>query len=427
VSVAGAPAGGAGGRDGARNDALGASAVGAEVIRFLRSSVNLQIGLAARMLQEDPSLARSGFPAAVVLGDVGRVRAHLRRDPAAATRVDPESGWSALHLACASRFHLDPERAKGLAEVTRLLLDAGAQVDGPSRGRRCWRPLGCAVTSANSSPNNEPIIRLLLERGAPVRAETLLASLHAAGGSWCLKLLLEHAPRDARLFADALAEALCEENHEAIAMLLSAGGDPDVPGDGGVSGRRQALRAAVAGTEELLGDAADPVDRLLQVILAGDAESTRRQVAGDAGIIGRLASADRAVFVNAAQRGNSAAVSLMLELGFPVGCRREDGDGDGATALHAAAWAGAADTVALLLEHGADVEARDLRWRGQPLGWALVGSGEAPEMAPAPDWVRTVTLLLDARAPVDAIDLRPGEPKQPSPPVVGLLRSRGLV
>jgi hypothetical protein len=48
--------------------------------------------------------------------------------------VDLGSGWSALHLVCASRFHLDPARAPGLVEVARLLVDAGAELDGVSRG-----------------------------------------------------------------------------------------------------------------------------------------------------------------------------------------------------------------------------------------------------------------------------------------------------
>src|SRR5579884_3621371 len=64
------------------------------VMRFLRSSVNLQIGQAARMLHEDPTLADSGFPAAIVLGDVARVQAELHRDPGAAARVDLGTGWS---------------------------------------------------------------------------------------------------------------------------------------------------------------------------------------------------------------------------------------------------------------------------------------------------------------------------------------------
>jgi len=116
----------------------------------------------------------------------------------------------------------------------------------------------------------------------------------------------------------------------------------------------------------------------------------------------------------------------MLELGFPVDARREAADDDGATALHAASWAGSADTVALLLAHGADVGARDTRWHGRPLGWALVGSGEAPDGAPAPDWVATVTLLLDAGAPLDDLSLDPDDPKPPSAAVLALLRSRGL-
>jgi ankyrin repeat protein len=117
----------------------------------------------------------------------------------------------------------------------------------------------------------------------------------------------------------------------------------------------------------------------------------------------------------------------MLELGFPIDARREAADDDGATALHAASWAGSAATVALLLDHGADLSARDTRWQSQPLEWALVGSGEAPASAPTPDWVRTVGELLDAGASLDGITFNPDEPKQPSAAVLELLRSRGLV
>jgi hypothetical protein len=116
----------------------------------------------------------------------------------------------------------------------------------------------------------------------------------------------------------------------------------------------------------------------------------------------------------------------MLELGFPTDTRREYIDDDGATALHAAAWAGAADVVTLLLDSGADITARDTRWNAQPLGWALVGSGEQPDAAPDPDWLATVTLLLDAGASLDGpLDLTEGP--IPSDAVLALLRSRGIV
>jgi hypothetical protein len=148
--------------------------------------------------------------------------------------------------------------------------------------------------------------------------------------------------------------------------------------------------------------------------------------AADPGLVDRLEPADRAALVAAAEHGNLASVGLMLELGFPIEARREATDDDGATALHAASWAGSADTVALLLDHGAELNARDTRWQSQPLEWALVGSGEAPVCAPAPDWVATVALLIDAGASLDGITFNPDEPKQPSAAVLELLCSRGL-
>ncbi|MBV9337733.1 MAG: ankyrin repeat domain-containing protein, partial [Solirubrobacterales bacterium] len=146
----------------------------------------------------------------------------------------------------------------------------------------------------------------------------------------------------------------------------------------------------------------------------------------DPGLVDRLEPADRAALVAAAEHGNLASVGLMLELGFPIEACREGTDNDGATALHAASWAGSAETVALLLDQGADLSARDTRWHSQPLEWALVGSGEAPDSAPAPDWVTTVTLLLDAGASLDGITFNPDEPKRPSAAVLDLLHSRGL-
>ncbi len=350
-----------------------------QVERFLRFSVNMQIGAAVRLLDESPSLAESGFPAAVVLGDADRVQAELRRDPGAATRVDPGSGWSALHLACASRFHLDPARAPGLVAVVRLLLDGGADIDAETAGSRCWRPLECAVTSANSSRNNEPIIRLLLDRGAPVRSETLLGSLYAAGGTWCLELLTTYATGSPELFTEALVEAVAGANLEAIAILLAAGADPDAPGADGRSARRRALTAGVAATASLLGGGGDdPADQLLEAILRGDAAAAGSLAEAVPGLVDRVVASEPAALVAAAEHGNVAAVASMLDLGFPIDARREDTDDDGATALHAAAWAGSAETVALLLDRGADLRACDTRWQSQPLVWALVGSGVAP-------------------------------------------------
>lgn len=145
------------------------TAIPATVLHFLRSSVNANIMQAARLLYENPELAESGFAAAVVLGDVARVAAELRRDPAVATRVDPGTGWTALHLACASRFHLDPQRAPGLVDVVRMLVDAGANIDGESTGTRCWRPLKApsrAPTPARTTSQSSDCCSIAAPRSA---------------------------------------------------------------------------------------------------------------------------------------------------------------------------------------------------------------------------------------------------------------------
>ena len=393
------------------------------IVRFLSLSVNQQIGAAARMLAETPELADTGFPVAVVLGDAARVTAELRRDPGAADRADPRTGWTALHLACASRFHLDPTRAPGLAAVTCLLLDAGAAIESTTAGGHCWRPLECAVTSANSSPHNEPIIRELLARGARVRPETLVAALYAASGTWCLKLLAEAADGPPELFVEALGEAVAMGSPAAVEVLLVAGADPSAPGPDGRSARRRALSAGLVETVELLGRAGDdPIEQLLEAALLGDRATARGLVDADPRLVEGMDAADLAAVFAAAEHGNISAVQLMLDIGFPIGARGDDG----ATALHAAAYAGSAQTVNLLLAYGAELTARDTRWHSQPLEWALVGSGEAPDSVPAADWVATVTLLLDAGASLQDITLNPDEPKQPSTAVLELLRFRGL-
>ena len=93
---------------------------------FLQASISGNMRRAAHMLEETPALAGYSFATAVILGDADRVRAELQQDATLATRHDPRTGWTALHVACSSRWHqIEPARADGLADVARLLLEAG--------------------------------------------------------------------------------------------------------------------------------------------------------------------------------------------------------------------------------------------------------------------------------------------------------------
>jgi len=73
------------------------------------------------------------------------------------------------------------------------------------------------------------------------------------------------------------------------------------------------------------------------------------------------------VFIEAAKRGDIATVRQMLAKDADLA---NVADGSGKTPLHAAAWNGRLDVAKLLLESGADPDAKDLTQKGTPLEWA---------------------------------------------------------
>src|SRR5262249_34394992 len=99
---------------------------------------------------------------------------------------------------------------------------------------------------------------------------------------------------------------------------------------------------------------------------------------------------------------------------------------DGGTPLHAAAYHGS-DTVArLLVDGGADLEARDTTWDSTPLVWAKVGSSTRPTLNPEADWVATVQTLLAAGAGTNGMTLSADDDPPPSAEVAKLRRAQGV-
>jgi ankyrin repeat protein len=76
----------------------------------------------------------------------------------------------------------------------------------------------------------------------------------------------------------------------------------------------------------------------------------------------------------AASTSRADVVELLLDLGMDA----EIEDGQGVRALHWAAWRGAMDVVQVLIRRGADVNARERKYGGTPLSWAI--HGRQPQM-----------------------------------------------
>jgi ankyrin repeat protein len=429
---------------------------------FCEASIRDWTGRAARLLAATPEIAGYSFATAVILGDVGRVRIEIGRDPGLATRPDARSGWTPLHAASASRWHqLDPGRAEGLLAVARMLLDAGADPNGRTGGQGGhggWTPLRCAVAGAA----NPLITRLLLERGAVPGDDDLYLAAFGEDGHDCLRLLLGHADNVAGIARMALAAPISTNYAEGVRLLLEAGADPNRYADDADSPAPAVYAAVRAGcsaelTGLLLAHGANPdlagpdgrspcalatgqgradlatllrrqgavddttaTDRFLAACHRADQTAVARQIAQDPGLPGRLTAAQQAAaMIHAAESGNTAALALILDHGFPVDA---SGGDDGGTALHAAAYSGSAPAVRLLLDRGAAIEARDTSWNSTPIEWAAVGSGEQPAGNAHPDWTAVVQTLLEAGASAQDISLSPDDPKPPSPEVAALLR-----
>jgi ankyrin repeat protein len=412
------------------------------------------------MLAARPELAGAGLAPAVVLADVAGMRAVLADDPAAATRPDPASGWTPLHAACGSRWHrLDPARAAGLTAVAELLLEEGADATATA-GDSGWTPLRCAVAGVA----NPQIVRLLLERGAVPDDHDLYLACFGDDEHESLRLLLDRAPniRDTTALAApisigdtegvrllirsgadpntplpadlngvdapaAYAAIRADCPIELIRVLLEAGADPNATGSDGYSLDQLAARRGRLDVADLLRShgarpSATPVDLFLAACLQADRPAAQRQLDDGRVRSADLTADDHSALCQAAEVGSAAAVRLMLDLGFPIDARADDG----ATPLHAAAYSGSDTVTRLLLDRGAKLEARDTTWDSTPLVWATIGSSERPTRNPGADWIATVQTLLAAGASTGDMTLSPDDDHPPSARVAELLRAHGV-
>ena len=420
---------------------------------FVAASIEGRLREAAAILDTVPDVASQSLAAAAVLGDAEQVAEMLAVDPATAVATDEVRGWPPLLYACYSRWtQIDPGRAAGLSEVVRLLLDAGARPNTNNGGRphHGYR----SALHGSVLVNNPAITRLLLERGADPNdgeslyqaaghrdlacVELLLAHGATVAGTWALEvvvhaddprgvgLLLNTAEQTveqvAQMATGVLPDAAATSSLPVVTALLIAGADPEARDSEGVSALRHAVRAGESeSASALLGhgtpDDATDIDRFVGACMRADRTATDQLLAAQPDLRDWLTEDDRSTIVEAAGSFGSDAVALMLDLGFSPRSR----NGLGETALHTAAYTGDVQTVRLLIDAGAEIDALDANFDATPLAFATVGSGE--QAGKPGNWIEVVRLLIEAGASRQNVWVS-GKP--PSEEVIDLLLSYGI-
>jgi ankyrin repeat protein len=354
-----------------------------------------------------PEVATADVYTAAVLGDAAAVGRFLALDPGAAARKGGPHAWDPLTHLCFSRYlRLDKGRSGGFVRAAETLLDAGAS---PSTGfyEREHQPkpaFESVLYGAAGVAHHPGLTRLLLERGAdpndeevPYHApegydnaalEVLVQSgrLTAESLAWMLlrkvdwhdhdglRFLLEHGARPTPVSArrtTPLHHALRRDNALAtIELLLDHGADPTfVDGWDGRSAVSIAARRGRSDVLEAFERRGVPielagVERLIAACARNDASAVRSIAEHEPELVQEAVAQGGTLLAEFAGVGNAAGVECLLDLGVDVNAVYTQGDGyfgipPFSTALHVAAWRSEPATVAVLIERGAAVDARD--------------------------------------------------------------------
>ena len=281
-------------------------------------------------------------------GALEKVRAILAVEPRLVSVVGPHPFWGgrpqALHVAIESKRR----------DMFDLLLEHGADVNGANDAYDHWSPLMLAVNR-----NQQDMQQALLNRGARIAllealllGDDRLVEEHLRSGR-----LPDVAPNGGSILAFARTPF-------AIDRLIAMGAPTDVKDRWGSTPIDALSRLGPKGADLVrhmiaCGITAAPKE----YARLGDLDTLERLVASDPSVA-RLDS----VIMAAVDFRHHDLVTWLLERGGNVNARSDAESRH--TALHSAAWNGDLQMVKLLVQAGADRNARDAQYNATPEGWA---------------------------------------------------------
>lgn len=345
---------------------------------------------AARILAQHPEIAHGSIHAAVLCGDVAEVERLLTRDKRSASLKGGQRLWEPLQYLAYGRLPLAAAVESSVA-IAELLLGHGANpnvqmTDGVNPFTAVTGFIGHGERTpveVPPHPRAEELVRLLIERGANSFDTQALynTSLWYDSTEW-LELLYGYdersgttarwnEPREGQLGQlDYLLGNAVDRNHVLrVEWLLAHGANPQAKH---AYTKRNLHTTAVlhghARLAELLANAGAQIEELegLEAFQAACLRldiDTARTLAGQHP---RYLKSPAALLM-AARTGRVEVVELLLDLGTPADVE----DVTGERALHAAAWADSIPVARLLIERGAEIDARDRKYNATPLSWAI--------------------------------------------------------